>query len=203
MPHFDEKVDRYIERSAEFAKPILIHLRKLVHEACPDVTEAIKWSFPNFLYKGMLCNMAAFKQHCTFGFWKQELMEDFRIFVKNREEGGMGSFGKITSLDELPPDDQMFGYIREAVRLNDEDIKLPRKMPEKAKTLEIPEYFSAALAANAAAKKVFEDFTYAKQKDYVEWLTEAKTEATRNKRLATAIEWIGEGKSRNWKYEKC
>lgn len=139
MPHFDKKVDEYIENAAEFAQPILVHLRKLVHQACPEVTEAIKWNFPTFDHKGMLCDMAAFKQHCTFGFWKQELMEDFKIFLKNREEGGMGSFGKITSLDELPPDDQLISYIREAVRLNDEGIKLPRKKPAKDRTLEIPD----------------------------------------------------------------
>lgn len=203
MPHFDEKVDQYIERSADFAKPILIHLRKLVHEACPETTEAIKWRFPTFNYKGMLCDMAAFKHHCTFGFWKQALMEDYRIFMENREQGGMGSLGKITSLQQVPPDDQMIAYIREAVRLNEEGIKLPRKPQTAEKLLLVPEYFAAALGENKKATKVFEQFSYSKQKEYVEWLTEAKTQATREKRLATAIGWISEGKSRNWKYEKC
>jgi uncharacterized protein YdeI (YjbR/CyaY-like superfamily) len=203
MEHFDKKVDKYIEKSAEFAKPILNHLRKLVHEACPEVTEAIKWSFPTFNYKGMLCDMAAFKNHCTFGFWKHQLMEDFKIFLKNREEGGMGSFGKITSLDELPPDDQMIGYIREAVKLNEEGAKLPRKKTPKDKTMEIPAFFSDALGKNTAAKKAFDQFSYSKKKDYVDWLTEARSKATREKRLATSLEWLAEGKTRNWKYEKC
>ncbi len=130
-------------------------------------------------------------------------MEDFKIFLKNREEGGMGSFGKITSLDELPPDDQIIGYIREAVRLNDEGVKLPRKKPAKDKTVEIPDYFATALGNNNTAKKVFEEFSFSKKKEYVEWLTDAKTEATREKRLLSSLEWIAEGKSRNWKYEKC
>ena len=203
MPKTDEYVDQYIEKSADFAKPILLHLRKLVHEACPDVAETKKWSFPHFDYKGMLCSMASFKEHCSFGFWKQSLMEDRQLLKANREQGGMGSFGKITSLAELPSDEQIIGYIKEAMELNDAGVKLPpRPKPEK-KELVIPQQLTLALENNEAANLNFEKFSYSHKKEYVQWIIEAKTEATRDKRIATAIEWLSEGKARNWKYENC
>ena len=200
MPSNDPRIDAYIEKSADFAKPILGHLRKLVHKACPDVEETWKWSFPHFDYKGMLCSMAAFKQHASFGFWKQSLLET-DAFPKNKT--AMGSFGRITSIKDLPSDKVMIGLIQQAMELNEKGINV-RKKPAAPKTeVVVPDDLTAALVKNKKAKAQFEKFSNSHRKEYVMWITEAKTEPTRQKRLATTIEWLSEGKSRNWKYEKC
>lgn len=195
-----EKIDAYIENSADFAKPILTHLRELVHKACPDVEEKWKWSFPNFDYKGPFCSMAAFKQHASFGFWKASLMKDSNKILNAKNEA-MGQMGRITSLADLPPDDVMIAYIKEAKELNDKGIKLPSKPKSDKKELVIPDYFTTALEENAAAQEAFENFSYSHKKEYIEWLVEAKTEETRNKRLTKALEMMSEGKSRHWKYQ--
>ena len=198
----DKRIDEYIAKSQDFAKPILKHLRELVHQACPDVEETIKWGFPNFMYKGILCSMASFKQHCAFGFWKGSLIPE--ISDKNPEMSAtsMGHFGKLTSLDDLLPDKKIIALIKKAMKLNDEDVKLPQRIPVKkgSKTLEVPEFILKAIAKNKTAKSTFENFSYSHKKEYVEWITEAKTETTRQKRLKTTIEWLSEGKGRNWKY---
>lgn len=199
MPTTDPRIDAYIERSADFARPILEHLRRLVHKACPDVEETWKWSFPHFDHKGVLCSMAAFKRHASFGFWKQSLMEQDAFPA---EKTAMGSFGRITSLKDLPPDNVMIRLIRQAMELNEKGVKVPKK-PAAKKELIVPEDLVAALAKNTNAREKFDKFSYSHRKEYVEWITEAKTEPTRKKRLATTVEWLSEGKSRNWKYEKC
>lgn len=201
MPTTDPFVDAYIEKSKDFAKPILKHIRELVHEACPDVVETKKWSFPHFDYKGMMCSMASFKEHCAFGFWKQSLLEASAFPT---EKKAMGSFGRITSLAKMPDDATMKKLIMDAMRLNDEGIKV-KKAPvsKEKKELVVPEILAAALESNAVASETFNNFPYSCKKEYVEWITEAKTEATREKRLATTLEWLAEGKRRNWKYEKC
>jgi uncharacterized protein YdeI (YjbR/CyaY-like superfamily) len=195
-------IDAYINKSADFAKPILNHLRELVHKTCPDAEEKMKWSFPHFDYKGeMMCSMAAFKQHCVFGFWKAPLMKDPILVENAKSEVSMGHLGRITSLKDLPADKKIIAWIKEAMKLNDEGIKLPvkAKLADK-KELIVPDYFLKALNKNKKALKVFENYAYSHKKEYVEWITEAKTDDTRNKRMATAIEWLAEGKSRNWKY---
>ncbi|MEO8398433.1 MAG: YdeI/OmpD-associated family protein [Ignavibacteriaceae bacterium] len=198
----NKKFDDYIQKSADFAKPILKHFRSLVHKADPDIEETIKWGMPFFDHKGTVCHMAAFKQHCAIGFWKGSLMKDSKkVFVRN-EEAAMGHLGRITSLKDLPSDKILIEYIKEAVKLNEAGIKLPPKKPKEKKELEIPDYLTTALKKNKKAQKTFEDFSYTNKKEYIDWLTEAKTEATRNKRLETAIEWISEGKIRNWMYVK-
>ena len=199
----EKKVNLYIASSASFAQPILSHLRQLVHDACPDVEETIKWGFPNYVYKGILCNMAAFKQHCSFGFWKASLMSDSRkLFRKNRSRG-MGDFGKITSLADLPPDRIILSFIKEAMRLNEEGTSILQKTKtDRSKSLNPPAYFLKALEKNKKACNAFENFSYSNKREYVEWITEAKTEATRTKRLGIAIEWMAEGKIRNWKYSR-
>lgn len=197
----DKRVDEYIARSASFAQPILNHIRMLIHKACPEVEETIKWSFPNFDYKGVFCSMAAFKAHCSFGFWKASLMSD-ATKMKDNQKNAMGHMGKITSLKDLPPDKILIAYIKEAAKLNDEGIKLPpRKKITDKQELVIPADFSAALLKNKKASGTFEDFSPSHKKEYIQWITEAKTEDTRNRRMASAIEWIAEGKGRNWKYE--
>jgi uncharacterized protein YdeI (YjbR/CyaY-like superfamily) len=203
MSQRDRRIDAYIENAKPFAKPILKHLRELVHQTCPEVKESIKWSSPHFEYKGMFCGMASFKGHCAFGFWKGSLMKDPHKIMSKDKGGGMGQFGQLTSLEDLPSDEILCEYIREAMKLNEEGVKVLKPKAKEKMELEIPDYFWAALRKKPAALRTFEEFSYSKQKDYVEWVTEAKQEATREKRLATAIEWLSEGKSRNWKYESC
>lgn len=199
MPTTDNRVDAYIDKSQDFAKPILKHLRKLVHRACPEVTETLKWSMPAFEYKGILCGFAAFKQHCTFGFWKESLMKEAKFPEKN----AMGSFGRITSLKDLPSDATMKKLIKEAVRLNEEGIKVKKKVSRVKKEVVVPDVLLEALAQNEKAAETFNCFPPSCKREYVEWITEAKTEPTRVKRLTATIEWLSEGKRRNWKYEKC
>ena len=202
MPTTDPRIDAYIEKSAEFAQPVMAHLRDLIHKACPQVSETLKWSMPSFEYKGILCGFAAFKNHCTFGFWKQSLMET-DVFPKNKT--AMGSFGRITSLKDLPSDKVMINLIHQAMELNEKGIKVARPKPSAAakKDLVIPDDLVSALNKNKKAQAQFDRFSYSHRKEYIQWITEAKTEPTRNKRLATTIEWLAEGKSRNWKYENC
>ena len=201
MPKKDPRIDAYIAKSAEFAKPILKHLRKVVHAGCPNVEETMKWSFPHFDYKGVMCGMAAFKEHCAFGFWKAELIFDGD---SNAEQEAMGHFGRITSLADLPNEKTLINYVRKAARLNEKGVKAPWRARQKKKPpLTIPDYFSTALKKNAKARKTFENFSPSNKREYVEWVTEAKREETRRQRLATSIEWLAEGKVRNWKYLNC
>ncbi|HEV7230809.1 MAG TPA: YdeI/OmpD-associated family protein [Bacteroidia bacterium] len=205
MAKSNKKTDEYIAAAAPFAKPILKHFRKLVHECCPECEEKIKWGFPNFDYKGPLCHMAAFKEHCAFGFWKAKLMKDPRRLLDSGEREAMGHFGRITSLKDLPSDKIMKEYIRDAVKLNEEGVKLPprTKVSDKEKEkLITPPILIAALKKNKKADAVFERFSYSQKKEYITWITEAKTETTRQSRLDSAVEWISEGKIRNWKYLK-
>lgn len=203
MPKTDPRVDQYINKSADFARPILNHLRKLVHKACPEIEETMKWSFPHFEYKGNVCNMASFKNHCTFGFWKASLMKDNKDFFEPIGETAMGHFGKITSLKELPSDKDIIAYIKEAVKLNEDGVKIPTKPKKKAVELEVPEILEKMLSKSKKAKSIFfDEFSTSHRKEYIEWINEAKTDATKNKRAETAVEWISEGKQRHWKYAK-
>jgi uncharacterized protein YdeI (YjbR/CyaY-like superfamily) len=198
----DRRVDAYIDRSAQFAKPILKHLRTLAHKAVPDLSENIKWGVPHFDYKGMMCSMAAFKEHCAFGFWKASLMQDNKAVFSRMGKLGMGHIGRISSLSDLPPDSEMMRMIREAARLNDEGTTIaPRQRATKI-AVRVPADLSQALAKNKKAKLVFDSFSPSNKRDYVEWITGAKSPETRMKRLRTALEWMAEGKPRNWKYMK-
>ncbi|MEP7155045.1 MAG: YdeI/OmpD-associated family protein [Betaproteobacteria bacterium] len=196
----DPRIDAYIAKAGPFAQPILKHLRALMHAHCDDCTETIKWSMPFFDYKGgVFANMAAFKQHCAFGFWLGDLLK-----VDSKNEKAMGDFGKIASLDDLPSDKEIARLIKAAMKLHDSGAKLPsREKPVEKKELEIPVAFMATLKKNKKALATFDGFTPSKKKEYVEWYTEAKTEATRDKRMEQAVEWMAEGKSRHWKYQNC
>lgn len=205
MSQTDPRIDAYIDQAAPFAKPILNHIRQLVHQACPEVEETIKWSFPHFDYKaGVMCSMAAFKAHCAFTFWKAALLSSGKGVLKLEEKNSMGDLGKITSLKDLPADKVMIKMIREASKLNEAGIKIPRSRPLSTdkKQLQVPEDLLQALAKNKIAKTTFDAASYSHQKEYVQWINEAKTEATRLKRIITTVEWNAEGKGRNWKYEK-
>ncbi len=197
------QVDAYIAKAQPFARPVLQHLRMLVHRACPEVTETIKWGFPFFEYKGPMCFMSAFKQHVAFGFWKAALLNDPKKYLKKRSNqggNGMGHLGRIELLQHLPPDEVITDFVVQAMKLNEAGVKLPPK--KKKQPVQLPYDFTQALKKNKQALQVFKNFTAAQQREYVEWLTEAKTEATRSRRLEQAITWIAEGKQRNWKYMK-
>ena len=195
-------LDAYINAAEPFAQPILSHLRNLVHKACPQVEETIKWGFPHFEYKGVMCSMASFKKHCAFGFWKSAIMNDPEKIMEVKDRGAMGNFERITTLADLPSDKILIAYIKEAKKLNEDDVKLPARKKTTVKELHVPAYFVKALKRNNDAWKNFEKSSYSNKKEYLEWIEEAKTEATREKRIETAVEWISDGKSRNWKYMK-
>ena len=201
MPLTVPSIDDYIAKSADFSKPILRHLRQLVHKTCPQVEQKIKWGFPHFDYKGeMMCSMAAFKQHAVFGFWKASLMKDPVLVAIAKSEVAMGHLGRITSLKDLH-EEKKTTWIREAMTLNDEGIKLPAKPIVNAKKgIIVPGYFSEALSDNSKAAATFNAFSYSHKKEYAEWITGAKTDETRNKRTAKAIEMLAEGKGFNDKY---
>ena len=198
----DPRIDAYIAKAQPFARPILKHLRKIVHKGCPAVTETIKWSMPHFDYKGIMCGMGAFKQHCAFGFWKAAALA---LDGKGEDAEGMGQFGCIKSLADLPDDETLIGYVRKAVALKDAGVKLPRpaatKPRGKAVARQVPEDLTNALKRNAEARKTWDAFSPSHRNEYIEWLTQARREETRQRRLETTLEWLGEGKSRNWKYQ--
>ena len=188
-------VDAFIENARPFARPILEQLRKWTHQYCPECEETLKWSMPHFSYKGkMYCGMSAFKEHCGFVFWHPMMRRN------DNSLEGMGSFGKIRSLADLPPEKEFAKMARQAMKLTDDNVKAPPK-PKKARApLVVPADLKAALAKNGKAKATFDAFSYSQQKEYVEWITEAKREETRLARLKQAVEWMSEGKSRHWKY---
>jgi len=200
--HTSVQVDKYIINSAEFAIPILDHLRNLVHKADARIEEKIKWGMPFFDYKGTVCHMASFKHHCAFGFWKGALISDEYGIFKERS-ASMGSLGKIKSFDDLPSDEILIAYIQQAIQLNEDNVKLPSKpkSPDK-KEIIVPQYLVEALEEDPTALAVFQNFSPSNKKDYILWLEEAKTEATRLKRLETTLLWLAEGKTRMWKYKK-
>ena len=197
----DPRVDAYLAKAAPFAQPILKHIRKIVHKGCPQVEETMKWSMPHFDYKGMMCGMAAHKQHCSFGFWREA---ELALEKSRNDADGMGHFGRITSLSDLPDDETLLGYVRKAVELKDAGVKKPSRPPAKKERteLELPDYFAAALRNNKKAQQTFDNFSYSHRKEYIEWITAAKRDETRENRLATALEWLAEGKPRNWKYQR-
>lgn len=193
------KVDAYIARQADFARPILTRLRDLVHETCPAVDETIKWGMPSFEYHGILCGMAAFKAHATFGFWKHNLV----IGADEKSRQAMGSFGRLTSVKQLPAKRQFASWMKRAMKLNEDGVKTPREKSTARKPVAAPAAFKAALAASPKARATFNAFPPSCKREYLEWITEAKRDETRDRRIKTAVEWLAQGKRRNWKYERC
>ena len=205
-PRLDPRIDDYIATSAPFARPILKHLRKLVHQACPAATETMKWSMPHFEHAGaILCSFAAFKAHCAFGFWHKE-MRALVAKEASAAQPAMGAFGRITSLEDLPADRTLVGYVRAAAKLNEKGEagrpRRPRGPRRVTAESAVPAALAAAFKGNAAAAKTFAAFSPSQRKEYAEWIAEAKREETREKRLAIALEWLAAGKPRNWKYLK-
>lgn len=195
----DPRIDAYIARAAPFARPLLEYFREQVHAACPDVEEQIKWGHPAFMHHGIMCGMAAFKQHCAFNFWKGRL-----LFPGNeaRSREAMGQFGRVTGMADLPRRAALKALIRKAAELNEQGVKVPsRRTPAKRNAaVRVPDDLAQALARNAKARKAFDSFSPSHRREYVEWIVEARREETRARRLATTLEWLAEGKPRNWKY---
>ena len=194
----DLRIDAYIAKSADFAKPILTRIRETVHAACPEVEESLKWSMPFFSYHGPLMNMSAFKEHAAFGFWKGALVLGRSA---GDDERAMGQFGRITSVKDLPPQKELVALIRKAMKLNEDGVKVEKKKTPRA-ALPVPAELATALAKNKKARTNFEAMPPSHRREYNEWIGEAKREETREARVKQAIEWIAEGKARNWKYQR-
>jgi len=194
----DPRIDAYIAKSAEFARPILEHLRAVVHAACPDVEETMKWSMPHFDYRGeMMCSMAAFKAHAVFGFWKGALVLGANVGSRD----AMGSFGRIASVTDLPAKSALIRYVRKAMALNDDGVRMvrPRK---RAKALVVPADLATALRESKGAWAQWQALSPGHRREYVVWVREAKQGATRARRIATTVSQVAEGKPHNWKYER-
>jgi uncharacterized protein YdeI (YjbR/CyaY-like superfamily) len=202
MTKIDNGVEAYIAKAKPFAKPILAHLRKLIHKAEPEIEETLKWGFPHFIHKGIVCSMASFKEHAAFGFWKAPLMKDTKRILSTAGKTSMGHFGQIKSIKDLPSASVIISYIKEAVGLNKNGVKLQSKPQEQKRAVEISDDFSNALKKNKKADKNFKKFSPSHKREYTEWVTEAKTKETRNNRIQTAIQRISANKPRNWKYMK-
>ena len=197
----DPRVDAYIAKQKDFAKPVLVHLRDLVHAVCPDVEETIKWSAPFFVYRGaVLCSVAAFKEHAVFGFWKSSLIEGLGPNSANGG-GAAGSMGRLTSIRDLPGKKQLTAFIKAAMTLNEEGIAVARPKGARKAEPTIPRELAGALARNKKAAAGFDKLPPSHRREYIDWITEAKREATRANRVAQAVAWMAEGKSRNWKHE--
>ena len=204
---FDRRIDAYIEKAAPFAQPILTHLRELMHQACPHISETIKWRMPFFQQQGViLAHMAAFNQHCAFGFWGSEMQKVLAADgLKSR--GAMGALGRIESLDNLPPDRELLGYMRQAAALVEsgertKSIDRPKKKGP-AKSVTVPPELASAIKKNKHAAKAFAGFSPSNRRDYVEWIVQARRPETKKKRIVQAVEWIAQGKPRHWKYLSC
>lgn len=198
----DPRVDAYIANSPDFAQPILKYLRDVIHEGCPEVVETIKWSSPTFDYHGIMVGFTAFKQHCVLGFWKSPLLTLDGKPLSTQMESGADQFGKLTSIKDLPSRAKLLKLVKDAAKLNESGATVPRPPRSAPKPVQLPPDLSTALHKNAKARAVFEAFPPSHKREYVEWIVEAKTDETRERRLKQAIEWIAEGKQRNWKYMK-
>lgn len=194
----DKRIDEYIAKAAPFARPILRHLRAIVHAGCPDVQETLKWSMPHFEHHGILCGMAAFKQHCAFGFWKGSLLEG----IGANASDAMGQFGRLESLEDLPNDRTLTRLVRRAAALNDQRVKAPTRKTGPNRPARLPSDLRSALKRNRRALRTFEDFPPSARREYIDWITEAKRDETHRRRVETAVEWLAGGKPRNWKYLK-
>jgi uncharacterized protein YdeI (YjbR/CyaY-like superfamily) len=192
----DPRIDAYIAKQRDFAKPILSYIREVVHEGCPDCEETLKWSMPTFLHHGILCGMAGFKEYAVMMFWKGTLI----VGTGGKSLEAMGSLGRITRIEDLPPRKELLGYIKKAMELNEKGVKAPKKHSAPKKTIPMPGDLKTALAKNKKAKSTYEEFSPSAKREYLEWIIDAKAEDTRKRRLQQAVEWMAEGKTRNWKY---
>ena len=204
MAEKDKRIDLFISNASEFAQPILEHLRSVVHKASPDISETIKWGMPHFEYSGkIVCGMASFKEHCALSFRQATLMKDpHKLLDTGEGKSGMGHLGRIQRLKDLPSDRILIQYIREAIRLIEQGARVPKPNTAPSKEVVVPKAFLALLKKEKAAYTCFKELSHSHKKEYLEWITEAKREETRDKRMKTAVEWLNEDKSLNWKYQK-
>jgi uncharacterized protein YdeI (YjbR/CyaY-like superfamily) len=193
----DPRIDAYIDKAAPFARPILRRLRTAVHAACPEAVETLKWSMPHFLYKGsLLCGMAAFKKHAVFGFWRGSLVVD-----DAKAQESMGQYGCLTKVSDLPARPVLAGHVKKAMALTDAGVKAPRnKTTRRRVPLVVPADLKAALAKNGKARATYDELRPSHKREYLEWIIEAKQDATRRRRVAQAVARMSEGKPRHWKY---
>ena len=190
----DPRIDAYIAKQRDFARPILTHLRAVIHEGCPDCEETLKWSSPAFMYHGLLCGFAGFKEHAIFGFWKWKLLMD------ERDPNAAGSYGRLTSMKDLPPRKELVALVRRAAKLNEDGVVAPKTPAKPKAAIPMPSDLASALGKNRKARAAFDAFSPSHKREYLEWITDAKAEETRKRRLTQAVAWMAEGKPRNWKY---
>lgn len=199
MKHTDPRVEEYINNAQPFARPILKHIRELMHRGCPELQETIKWGMPHFEYHGVIASMAAFKEHAVFGFWKEDLIPGMKQYIKEKE--AMGSWGRITLVDGIPPDEEIIEFVRVAAKLNEQGVKSPKR-EQKPVVVNMPDDFMDLISKNKKALETYESFSPSNKRDYADWINDAKSDSTRESRMETAIEWMSEGKPRMWKYMK-
>jgi hypothetical protein len=199
MATTDKRIDAYIAKARPFAQPILERLRAMIHETCPEVVETLKWRHPSFEYRGLLCGMAAFKGHAAFGFWKHDLV----VGKDGKAREAMGSFGRITDLSELPGKGVFARHMKVAMRLNEDGVQVVRKKTRPKAPIAMHRELAAAMAGSKKARATYASFPPSAQREYLEWVADAKSDDTRARRIAQAVEWMAEGKRRHWKYEKC
>lgn len=198
MAKTDPRVDAYIKKQAPFAKPILSYLRRVIHEACPGCEETIKWGAPAYMHHGILCITAGFKNHTALVLWKGKLILNKE---GRRVDEAWGNFGRIEKMSDLPPKKTLVAYLKKAAQLNEAGVKItPRKKSAKPKMVAVPGDLAKLLKKNKKARETFAAFSPSHKREYTDWITEAKREETRAKRLATTIEWLKAGKPRQWKY---
>lgn len=200
MPKTDKRVDAYIARAQPHAKPTLNKIREMVHEAAPDCEEDIKWGAPAFMQNGILLIMAGFKNHCAVNFWKGSSF----IPAERREGDGAGNIGRIFDVKELPSKKEFASWVKQAIAHNEAEGPKPvkKRVAKPKKALDMPDYFMAAIRKNKKALATYDTFSPSHQREYIEWVTSAKGEDTRARRVAQAVDWMAEGKPRNWKYMK-
>lgn len=200
----DKRIDAYIARAKPFAQPVLRHVRAVVHEGCADVEETIKWGFPHFYFnKKPLVGMAAFKEHAALNFWRADQIPALKALRLSTEKKGMGTLGRLTAVSDLPPKKTLVSWVRTAARLATTDVAVAMSTPKKVrKVLRAPSVFVAAIKKNKKAWAAYSAFSQTAKNDYIEWIVEAKTDATRERRMAEAVRWMADGKTRNWKYQR-
>ena len=196
MPKTDKRVDAYVENAADFARPILERLRAIVHEGCPDCEETLKWGHPSFTYRGIMCGMIAFKERCALHFWKSAILSP----KGENDPEWQALLYQMKKVSDVPPKKTLLPLIKKAMELNETGTKIPKAAPRPKKELPMPEAFMSAIQKNKRALAAFDKFPPSHKREYIEWITDAKTDPTRDRRIAQAVEWMAEGKPRNWKY---